>query len=165
MARARAHRVKCIATRVTRQNMSEPNAWRARPIKRSRQQSVQKHTMLTTSVTLRVTPQASASTARRWQATNPEKGTVVARITPTMKTTLPSPSRPCLASEPSAMYYLLKGSWPSQCPSWMRTPTTTATTIDCNEHTRSPKRQPTLWPMWINRIDDREGVRHQRWDW
>ncbi len=93
--------------------------------------------------------QASASTARRWWVTNPAKGTVVARITPTTKTTLPSPSQPCLASEPSAIYYLLKGSWPSQCPSWMRTPTMMATMVDCNEHMRSPKRQPTLWPMWI----------------
>jgi len=77
---------------------------RPRPIKRSRQRSVRKHTMLTTSITLRVTPEASASTARRWRATNPAKGTVVARITPTTKTILPSPSRPRLASEPSAMY-------------------------------------------------------------
>ena len=109
-ARARAPRAKCTATWVARQNMSGPNARRARPIKRSRQRSVRKHTMLTMSVTLQVTPQASASTTRRWRATNPAKGTEVARITPTTKTTLPSPSRPCLASEPSAIYYLLKGS-------------------------------------------------------
>ncbi len=107
---ARAPHAKCTATRVARQNMSGPNAWRARPIKRSRQQSVRKHTTLTTSLTLRVMPQASASTARRWGATNPEKGTVVARITLTTKTALPSPSQPCLASKPSTMYYLLKGS-------------------------------------------------------
>ena len=105
-ARARAPRTKCTATRVARQNMSGPNARRARPIKRSRQQSVRKHTMLTTSVTLQVTPQASASTPRRWQATNPAKGTVVARITLTTKTTLPLPSRPRLASKLSAMHYL-----------------------------------------------------------
>ena len=102
--------------------------------------------LCTTSVTLRVTSQASASTARRWRATNPAKGTAVARITPTTKTTLLSPSRPRLASEPSAMYYLLKGSWPSQCPSRTRTPTTTATTVlsseadnivPCNDQTLS----------------------------
>jgi hypothetical protein len=109
-AGARAPRAKCTATRVARQNMSGPNVRRARPIKRSRQQSMQKHTTLTTSITLQVMPQASASTARRWRATNPAKGTVVARITPTTKTTLPSPSRPRLASKPSAIYYLLKGS-------------------------------------------------------
>ena len=110
MARARAPRAKCTATWVTRQNISGPNARRARPIKRSRQQRVRKHTTLTTSVTLRVTPQASASTARRWRATNSAKGTVVTRITPTTMTTLLLPSHPCLASKPSAMYYLLKGS-------------------------------------------------------
>ena len=44
-ARARAPRVKCTATRVARRNMSGPNARRARPIKRSWQRSVRKHTM------------------------------------------------------------------------------------------------------------------------
>ena len=115
MARARAPRAKCTAIRVARQSMSGPNAWRTQSIKRSQQQSAQKHTMLTTSVALRVTLQASATTARRWQATSPAKGTVVAWITPTTKTTLPSPSWPCLASKPNTMYYLLKRSWPSQC--------------------------------------------------
>ena len=33
-ARARAPHAKCTATRVARQNMSGPNAWRTRPIKR-----------------------------------------------------------------------------------------------------------------------------------
>ena len=44
-AGARAPRAKCTATRVARQNMSGPNARRARPIKRSWQRSVRKHTM------------------------------------------------------------------------------------------------------------------------
>ena len=44
-ARARAPRAKCTATRVARRNMSGPNAWRARPIKRSWQRCVRKHTM------------------------------------------------------------------------------------------------------------------------
>ncbi len=43
--RARAPRAECTATRVARQNMSGPNARRARPIKRSWQRSVRKHTM------------------------------------------------------------------------------------------------------------------------
>ena len=80
-AKARAPRAKCIIIRVTRQSMSGLNAWRTRPIKRSRRRSVWKHTTLTTSVALQVTLQASATTAQRWQATSSAKGTVVAWIT------------------------------------------------------------------------------------
>ena len=39
--------------------------------------------------------------------------------------------------------------------------TTMAMAVDCNERTRSPKRQPTLWLMWIDHINDGKGAKRQ----
>jgi hypothetical protein len=39
---------------------------------------------------------------------------------------------------------------------------TTAMKINCKEHTRLCKQQPTFSLMWINHIGNRKGVRHQQ---
>ena len=36
-----------------------------------------------------------------------------------------------------------------------------ATTVDCSKRARLPKQQPTLWMMWINRINNCESAKRQ----